>query len=145
MLSHCHVQARHEVTCGRFDAPSDSDEESIPEYWGRTYFSDEEDEFDNYEDNFGAEFERKGSKDWRSTHEDVLNKIRRDRLAYQSKLNRRASGLSPPLCCVSVCAVCLSVSVWLAVCLFVWMSISARLSLFLCLWLSLWWCFLIYF
>ena len=109
MLSHCHVQARHEVTCGRFDAPSDSDEESIPEYGGRTYFSDEEDEFDNYEDNFGAGFEWKGSKDWRSTHEDVLNKIRRDRLAYQSKLNHQASGLSPPLCSVSVCAVCLSV------------------------------------
>ena len=109
MLSHCHVQARHEVTCGRFDAPSDSDEESIPEYGGRTYFSDEEDEFDIYEDNFGAGFEWKGSKDWRSTHEDVLNKIRRDRLAYQSKLNRQASGLSPPLCSVSVCAVCLSV------------------------------------
>ena len=83
------------MTCGRFDAPSDTDEESIPEYEGRTYFSDEEEEFDDY---YIGIFGRKKEKDWRSTHQDVLNRIRRDRQAYQAELNRRASGLSSSPC-----------------------------------------------
>lgn len=31
-------------------------------------------------------------KDWQSSHEDVLNKIRQDRKAYQAKLAQEASG-----------------------------------------------------
>ena len=87
--------------CGKFDAPSDIDEESIPEYEGRTYFSDDEDEID---DNDTGTFGRMNGRDWRSSHEDVLNKIKRDRRAYQAELNRRASGLSSSLCLSPSCS-----------------------------------------
>jgi hypothetical protein len=35
---------------------------------------------------------RRQSQDWRETHEEVLNRIRRDREMYKAKLNRQKLG-----------------------------------------------------
>ncbi|KAK7105783.1 uncharacterized protein [Littorina saxatilis] len=78
--------ARHQFYCGKFDAPSDIDEDEIPGYQRGTHYSDDDDVLgDQYP--FGS----KQPKDWHSRHEEVLNKIRRDRQAHQAYLNRQAT------------------------------------------------------
>ncbi|KAL8625337.1 hypothetical protein ACOMHN_044480 [Nucella lapillus] len=85
------VNVRHEQFCGKFDAPSDTDEEDhSPRYAGYAYSSDDNDnDYDDYAADYGAG--RGGQQDWRSKHEDVLHKIRRDRKTYAAELKRQAS------------------------------------------------------
>ena len=94
-------QAWHEKYCGRFDAPSpDSEEDVTRSTRGRFFFSSDEDDdggglFYDFDDD--SEYGRK-NKDWRETHEDVLNKIRKDRKAYQTKLDQQKNRKEQKTC-----------------------------------------------
>ncbi|XP_076438664.1 uncharacterized protein LOC143277654 [Babylonia areolata] len=83
--------ARHAMHCGKFDAPSDTDDDDDIPAPGRYHFSSDDDDYYGYEDDVGGPFGKQNNGDWRSKHDDVLNKIRRDRKAYAAKLRRESA------------------------------------------------------
>lgn len=51
--------------------------------------NDEDSDDDGNEENY----QPRRHSDWQSTHEELMNQIRRDRKLYQEKLEREATGI----------------------------------------------------